>query len=86
MTAAADDLRQRMQAALKQLDALAGAPSSTSQSRRRQKYVSALERMDKGQYGRCCRCGAALEAARLAADPATLHCIDCVLELDSDCR
>lgn len=41
--------------------------------------------LNKSQYGRCCRCGRAVESARLAVNPATPHCIDCVLELDSDC-
>lgn len=37
----------------------------------------AIDRIDRGVYGRCTRCGADIGAARLAALPATGTCARC---------
>jgi RNA polymerase-binding protein DksA len=37
----------------------------------------ALERLDRGTYGRCANCGEPISEERLAAMPATSHCIRC---------
>ena len=37
----------------------------------------ALERLDRGTYGRCTSCGEPIDAERLAAMPAAPHCIRC---------
>jgi RNA polymerase-binding transcription factor DksA len=37
----------------------------------------ALERLDQGTYGRCSNCNGTISAERLAAMPATPHCISC---------
>jgi RNA polymerase-binding protein DksA len=37
----------------------------------------ALERIEKGTYGECVRCGADIAAARLEARPEAALCIDC---------
>lgn len=37
----------------------------------------ALERINRGRYGRCCRCGEAIELNRLRADPLTDSCLSC---------
>lgn len=37
----------------------------------------ALERITKGTYGECVRCGSAIAAARLEARPEAALCIDC---------
>ena len=38
---------------------------------------AALERLEDGTYGKCRRCGEAIEAARLEAIPYTPFCADC---------
>lgn len=38
---------------------------------------TALARLEKGSYGTCAKCGKRIDAARLAALPATVHCVDC---------
>ncbi len=37
----------------------------------------ALERIEKGTYGECVRCGGAIAAARLAVRPEAALCIEC---------
>jgi RNA polymerase-binding transcription factor DksA len=37
----------------------------------------ALERIDKGSYGECVRCGGDIAPARLEARPESALCIDC---------
>ncbi|WP_067105024.1 TraR/DksA family transcriptional regulator [Sphingopyxis granuli] len=37
----------------------------------------ALERIEKGTYGECVRCGATIAAARLAVRPEAALCIEC---------
>lgn len=39
--------------------------------------IHALERIDRGAYGRCERCGEAIPAERLEALPATRLCVSC---------
>ena len=41
------------------------------------KISAALQRMDKGEYGKCLECGTEIDAARLAAYPYANECIDC---------
>lgn len=38
---------------------------------------AALERLDKGTYGRCESCGGEISPERLEAIPAARHCINC---------
>ncbi len=38
---------------------------------------AALERLDDGEFGRCGRCGAHIEAARLEVLPQTMFCSRC---------
>jgi YteA family regulatory protein len=37
----------------------------------------ALERMEDGNYGTCLHCGKEIPLARLEAEPAAKHCVDC---------
>lgn len=37
----------------------------------------ALDRINRGHYGRCCHCGEAIELNRLRADPLTNFCLSC---------
>lgn len=43
-----------------------------------QKINSALERLDRGVYGRCATCGDDIDDKRLKAMPTATQCIDCV--------
>lgn len=43
------------------------------------KINKALERIEKGNYGTCEKCGKRIEDARLKVDPATPLCRNCVL-------
>lgn len=46
--------------------------------RRRQEDVQrALAKIHQGSYGRCDRCGAIIEPARLEAEPETAFCLSC---------
>lgn len=38
---------------------------------------AALSRLDAGTYGRCAKCGGPINAARLAARPASTQCMEC---------
>jgi RNA polymerase-binding transcription factor DksA len=38
---------------------------------------AALRRLDRGEYGRCERCGVTIPADRLEAQPATRVCVGC---------
>lgn len=38
---------------------------------------AALARLDAGTYGRCTQCGEPIDAARLAARPASVLCVKC---------
>jgi DnaK suppressor protein len=39
----------------------------------------ALERVDRGDYGRCESCGRQIDVERLVARPAARRCIDCAV-------
>ena len=41
----------------------------------------ALDKLSNGSYGVCDGCGAAIAPARLAALPATAHCVECAAAL-----
>jgi DnaK suppressor protein len=43
------------------------------------RIVSALRRIDDGQFGRCIDCDAVIDAARLVALPEAEFCFDCAL-------
>lgn len=53
---------------------------------RRLRIDAALARLDAGEYGRCPRCGEAIEAKRLAFDPATPLCGPCARRVESRSR
>ncbi|MCU0801545.1 MAG: TraR/DksA C4-type zinc finger protein [Rhodobacteraceae bacterium] len=39
--------------------------------------AAAIDRIDRGEYGACMKCGRPIAAARLAALPYTPHCRNC---------
>jgi RNA polymerase-binding transcription factor DksA len=43
----------------------------------------ALDRLDRGKYGRCVECGELISKPRLQALPYTRHCIQCARDLES---
>lgn len=42
----------------------------------------ALERMDRGEYGKCINCGKPIPPARLEAIPQTPYCVDCQQKME----
>lgn len=75
------ELDQTRQGRLSRMDALQQqAVAQASEGRRRlqlQRIEGALERMERGDYGDCARCGEAIAFKRLEADPAATLCIRC---------
>lgn len=50
------------------------------------KIEAALDRLEKGTFGTCERCGQAIAPARLKARPVTTLCIDCKVEAEKEER
>lgn len=48
----------------------------------RRRILAALDRLEDGAYGVCCKCHDAIASERLAADPAAPFCGDCQEEID----
>lgn len=46
----------------------------------------ALQRMDRGEFGECERCGEEIADARIRAFPLTTLCVDCKTEIESEQR
>ena len=46
-----------------------------------EEIVAALDRMDKGTFGKCEECGATIPKGRLQALPYTRHCVECARKL-----
>jgi DnaK suppressor protein len=66
---------------LSRMDALQTQAMSRATNRRRSENIlrirAALKRLDADEYGRCVRCGDAINPKRLELDPATALCIAC---------
>lgn len=45
---------------------------------------AALERIKLGTYGRCVKCGRAIESGRLAQEPEASFCLSCQSELEGE--
>ncbi len=73
------ELDQTQQGRLSRMDAMQQQAMAAETQRRRRRDVqlvqAALKRLDEGEYGYCVNCGEAVEAERLALDPATPFCI-----------
>lgn len=67
---------------LSRMDAMQAQQMALESARRRQqqlqKIEGALHRLDSGEYGYCFVCGEEIPSQRLAADPTTTRCLDCV--------
>lgn len=51
--------------------------------RNRRRLEAALERVNNGSFGLCCRCQDELEPERLESEPAAPFCADCQDEIES---
>jgi RNA polymerase-binding protein DksA len=49
----------------------------TTLEKRLQGIIEALERMEKGVYGKCANCGKEIPIERLKANPSAKNCLDC---------
>jgi DnaK suppressor protein len=71
---------------LSRADAMQREELARETNRRRaedlQRVQSALERVRKGDYGACLRCGQAIPSERLDADPAATLCIGCASAIE----
>lgn len=67
---------------LSRMDAMQAQQMAQEGSRRRKRHLQkidgALRRIEIGEYGRCFVCEEELDVRRLAIDPTTTRCMDCV--------
>ena len=75
------ELDQTTQGRLSRMEAIQQQAMAHETGRRREiellKISSALERMDRGDYGYCVMCDASIEVKRLELDPAIPTCLKC---------
>lgn len=66
---------------LTRMEAIQAQSMSAEGRRRQQKRLAAvqraLDRIAKGTYGRCVRCGEAIPEGRLEIMPESAHCVKC---------
>ncbi len=78
--AAPVELDQTQQGRLSRMDALQHQAMAAETQRRRARKLqmidAALNRLETGEYGYCVACGEAIDADRLALDPAVASCIE----------
>ena len=76
------ELDQTRVGRLTRMDAMQAQQMALESARRRQhkmvKIDGALRRLESGEYGVCFVCGEEISAQRLAAEPTTTRCIECV--------
>lgn len=81
-TAATVQLDQGAQGRLSRIDALQQQAMAVSHSQRLRtelrKVEAAIDRLEAGSYGICCRCDGEMSPERLRADPAAPFCQECV--------
>ncbi len=82
MTTTTDDARARLEAAIAaneaQLEAIEPTGDEADTHRRaRLALDAALDRLDRGEYGTCRRCGEPIPAARLELVPEADLCVAC---------
>jgi DnaK suppressor protein len=82
LSAAPVQLDQASQGRLSRMDAMQQQAMAMSHAQRLRtelrKVEAALDRLEAGTYGICCRCGEAMSPERLEADPAAPFCLQCV--------
>ena len=75
------ELDQQRQGRLSRMDALQQQAMARAEQGRvalqRKRIAAALQRIERGIYGDCARCGEPIAEARLEADPAAPLCTGC---------
>jgi DnaK suppressor protein len=75
------ELDQTKVGRISRMDALQAQAMSVETNRRRdielQRIESALQRLQKDEYGFCLRCAEEIAVGRLEVDPAAIICFDC---------
>ncbi len=81
------ELDQTTQGRLSRIDALQGQAMAQEVARRRdfeiKRIVSALERIDDGDFGYCTGCGEEIPQKRLEFDPSVPNCINCARDQEA---
>lgn len=76
------ELDQTRVGRISRMDAIQAQQMAMESARRRQhqmkKIEGALHRLESGEYGYCFVCGEEIALQRLAAEPTTTRCIECV--------
>ncbi|MBT8119998.1 MAG: TraR/DksA C4-type zinc finger protein [Gammaproteobacteria bacterium] len=76
------ELDQTRVGRLSRMDAMQAQQMALESARRRQHQMKriegALRRLESGEYGYCFVCGEEISAQRLAVEPTTTRCIECV--------
>ena len=66
---------------LSRMDAMQNQQMALELRRRRENQLlrinNAFKRMDKGHYGRCCKCGKPIDEERLEVFPDVVTCVTC---------
>ncbi|MDX1764901.1 MAG: TraR/DksA C4-type zinc finger protein [bacterium] len=78
------ELDQSRVGRLSRMDAMQDQAMSLESKRRRQvqlqRIASALQRLERDEFGFCLECGSEIPSKRLSFDPTTLYCMDCASE------
>jgi DnaK suppressor protein len=84
------ELDQTLQGRLSRMDAITqqemARAGRTHLADALKRIDAALARHRSGRYGLCCRCGEAIPAQRLHAEPATPFCLECLDEIAEEHR
>jgi DnaK suppressor protein len=56
----------------------------TMKSDRLEQINAALQRIERGDYGICVKCGKEIDSRRLDAEPTAMTCMDCLTEKEQD--
>lgn len=84
------ELDQARVGRLSRMDDLQQQAMAQELARRRETQIKriegALDRLAKGAYGQCVRCGEPIDTKRLDFDPTTFFCIQCAEEAEKQRR
>jgi len=64
------------------MDKMMGALVSSNYEKNLERINAALDRIERGEFGKCLVCSTDIPPARLEALPFTLYCIDCQKEIE----
>lgn len=83
------ELDQQSIGRLSRMDALQGQQMAQANHRRREQTLRAIQaalvRIEKNDFGYCIECGDEINPQRLAIDPTTAMCIQCMQDMESRC-